>query len=68
MKKTILRKLRAMSNEILGEEHTNQIIEETVKEVLKETQPVEVEKDYVAHEVEIKAVKKPKNYKKKSDK
>lgn len=39
MKKAMLRKLRAMSNEILGEEKTNQIIEETVKKVLEETTP-----------------------------
>ena len=39
MKKAMLRKLRAMSNEVLGEEKTNQIIEETVKKVLGETTP-----------------------------
>lgn len=37
MKKKVLRKLRAISNEILGEEETNKIIEESVKEVLEET-------------------------------
>lgn len=68
MKKAILRKLIAMSNEILGEEHTNQIIEETVKEVLKETQPAEAEKDPIAKTVTIKAVKAKKVEKKKSDK
>lgn len=35
----MLRKLRTMSNEVLGEEKTNQIIEETVKELLEETAP-----------------------------
>ena len=39
MKKAILRKLRAMSNEVLGEEKTNKIIEETVKKFLNETDP-----------------------------
>ena len=39
MKKAMLRKLRAISNEVLGEEKTNQIIEETVKELLEETAP-----------------------------
>ena len=39
MKKAILRKLRAKCNEILGEEKTNQIIEETVKKLLEETAP-----------------------------
>ncbi len=39
MKKAMLRKLRAMSNEVLGEEKTNQIIEETVKKVLEDTKP-----------------------------
>ena len=39
MKKAMLRKLRAMSNEVLGEKKTNQIIEETVKELLEETAP-----------------------------
>lgn len=39
MKKAVLRKLRAMSENIIGEEETNKIIEETVQEVLKETKP-----------------------------
>ena len=39
MKKAMLRKLRAMSNEILGEEETDKIIENTVKELLEETAP-----------------------------
>lgn len=39
MKKAMLRKLRAMSDKILGEEKTNQIIEETVRKVLDETTP-----------------------------
>lgn len=39
MKKAMLRKLRTMSNEILGEEETNKIIKETVQEVLTETKP-----------------------------
>ena len=32
------------------------------------TAPIAIEKDPIAKKVEIKAVKKPKNYKKKSDK
>lgn len=39
MKKAMLRKLRAMSNEFLGEEETNKVIKSTVKRVLKETEP-----------------------------
>lgn len=39
MKKAMLRKLRAMSNKVLGVEKTNQIIEETVRKVLDETTP-----------------------------
>lgn len=39
MKKKVLRKLRELSNEILGEKETNKIIEDTVKEVLEETKP-----------------------------
>ena len=39
MKKAMLRKLRAISNEVLGEEKTNQIIDETVKKVLDDTKP-----------------------------
>lgn len=39
MKKAMLRRLRAMSNEVLGEEKTNEIIEETVRKVLEETTP-----------------------------
>lgn len=35
----MLRKLRAISNEVLGEEKTNQIIEETIRKVLDETAP-----------------------------
>ena len=39
MKKAILRKLRQMSNEILGEEETNKIIAEEIEKVLEETKP-----------------------------
>lgn len=39
MKKAMLRKLRAISNKVLGVEKTNQIIEETVRKVLDETTP-----------------------------
>jgi len=39
MKKAMLRKLRQMSNEILGEEETNKIIDEEIEKVLEETKP-----------------------------
>lgn len=39
MKKKTLRKLREMSEKVLGEEKTNKIIEQTIKKVLKETKP-----------------------------
>lgn len=39
MKKSMFRKLRAISNEIIGEKETNEIIKETIKEILKETKP-----------------------------
>jgi len=45
MKKKMLRKLREISNEVLGEEETNKIIEETVKEVLEETKPKKKKSD-----------------------
>lgn len=37
MKKTMLRKLRAISEQFLGKEETDKIIKETVKKVLEET-------------------------------
>ena len=39
MKKSMLRKLREISNEILGEKETNKIIQEEIKKVLEETKP-----------------------------
>lgn len=39
MKKTMLRKLRTMSEQFIGKEETDKIIEETVKKVLEETKP-----------------------------
>lgn len=39
MKKAVLRKLREISEKVLGEEETNKIIDDTVKEVLEETKP-----------------------------
>ena len=39
MKKAMLRKLRQISNEILGEEETNKIIQEEIEKVLEETKP-----------------------------
>lgn len=39
MKKKMLRKLREISNEILGEKETNKIIEKTINEVLEDTKP-----------------------------
>jgi len=39
MKKSMLRKLRQISNEILGEEETNKIIQKEIDKVLEETKP-----------------------------
>lgn len=39
MKKRLLRKLRELSEKIIGKEETNKIIDESVKEVLEETKP-----------------------------
>ena len=39
MKKKMLRKLREVCNNVIGEEETNKIIEDTVQEVLEETKP-----------------------------
>lgn len=39
MKKKMLRKLRQMSNDILGVEETNKIINATINKVLEETKP-----------------------------
>lgn len=39
MKKAMLRKLRQMSNELIGEEETNKIIQEEIEKVLEETKP-----------------------------
>lgn len=44
MKKRMLRKLREMSEEVLGEEKTEEIINKTVEKVLKETKPKEKKK------------------------
>ena len=35
----MLRKLRQISNELIGEEETNKIIREEIKKVLEETKP-----------------------------
>lgn len=39
MKKKMLRKLREASEDIIGKEETNKIVEDTIKEVLEETKP-----------------------------
>ena len=39
MKKRVLRKLREISENLLGKEETEKIISETVKEVIEETKP-----------------------------
>lgn len=39
MKKSVLRKLREVSEEVIGKEETNKIINKTLKEVLEETKP-----------------------------
>ena len=39
MKKSMLRKLRQISNELIGEEETNKIIQDEIKKVLEDTKP-----------------------------
>lgn len=39
MKKAMLRKLRTMSEQFMGKEETDKIIDETVKKVLEKTKP-----------------------------
>lgn len=39
MRKKMLRKMREICNAVIGEEETEKIIEETIKEVLEETKP-----------------------------
>ena len=39
MKKAMLRKLRALSENVLGKKETEKIIEEAVNKVLEETKP-----------------------------
>lgn len=39
MKKSVLRKLRQISEEVLGKEETDQIIKNTVEKVIEETKP-----------------------------
>lgn len=39
MKKAMLRKMRQISNELIGEEETNKIIQEEIEKVLEETKP-----------------------------
>lgn len=39
MKKKVLRKLREISEEVIGKEETEKIIDETIKDVLEETKP-----------------------------
>ena len=43
MKKAMLRKLRELSEEIIGKEETDKIVKETVEEILEETEPKEKE-------------------------
>ena len=43
MKKAMLRKLRELSEEIIGKEETDKIVKETVEEILEETKPKEKE-------------------------
>lgn len=45
MKKKLFRKLRELSNEVLGKEETNKIIEETIEETVKSfKKEIEIEK------------------------
>lgn len=39
MKKAMLRKMRQISNKLIGEEETNKIIQEEIEKVLEETKP-----------------------------
>jgi len=39
MKKKMLRKLRKICNDVIGEKETNKIIEDEVNKVLEETRP-----------------------------
>lgn len=39
MKKSVLRKLRQISEEVLGKEETDRIIKNTVEKVIEETKP-----------------------------
>lgn len=39
MKKKMLRKLREICNDVIGEKETNKIIEDEVNKVLEETRP-----------------------------
>ena len=39
MKKKMLRKLREICNDVIGEKETNKIIEDEVNKVLEETKP-----------------------------
>lgn len=39
MKKKVLRKIREISNNIIGEKETNKIIKEEIKKILDETNP-----------------------------
>lgn len=45
MKKKVLRKLREMTDEVIGKDETDKIIKETVKEVLEETKPKKKKSD-----------------------
>lgn len=44
MKKAVLRKLRTISEKVLGEEETNKIIKKTIEKVLTETKPTKKKK------------------------
>lgn len=39
MKKKLLRKLREICNDVIGEKETNKIIEDEINKVLEETRP-----------------------------
>lgn len=39
MKKATLRKLRQISNELIGEDETNKIIQEEIEKLLEDTKP-----------------------------
>lgn len=59
MKKALFRKLRQMSEKVLGEEKTNEIINDTIKEFKEKTFDKEIDK--LLEETKPKKVRKKKS-------